>query len=369
MPGNYLTWKVPEDGIYRRELCINEGIPVKFIFTDLIPEIKRPLEINMKTKLDDAKFQTIKLPSMEGLIGEAGLKPYSSDPFSYWWYVTNLNYLNMRDNFSSFPLLPAFSEENPVTYVLTYDCMQMRSIPLPINNMIPDWAEARKVKNRMSYDQKFFFREALKYADGEEIPLYRISGAVLEMLHIPIEHRVKEKLYDYLFICAANVGRSQMAEGFYNFYTGGRNSISAAALVDLREKYDNKPHHDIIEVMKELGIDISGQWINVLSPEMIANCWRSIVFYDISTDQPHYNDSFNSYEYRNELFRETSNRKNLSIRDPGSEKDPLHRPKTEWDRYRVARDAINIAVKELVGSNENAYPHNICRLFSLNELK
>ncbi len=88
-------------------------------------------------------------------------------------------------------------------------------------------------------------------------------------------------MYEILFICSANVGRSQIAEGFYNYYSGGKKSISAAAIEDKREKYNNRPHPDIIKVMREKGIDISNQKIKLVNHQIIKNAKRIIVLCDI----------------------------------------------------------------------------------------
>jgi len=76
--------------------------------------------------------------------------------------------------------------------------------------------------------------------------------------------------YEVLFICAANVGRSQIAEGFYNHYRGDRKAISAAAKEDKREKYSFRPHPGVTQVMQEKGIDISSQIVKLLTPNMIG---------------------------------------------------------------------------------------------------
>ncbi len=83
-----------------------------------------------------------------------------------------------------------------------------------------------------------------------------------------------------LFLCASNVGRSQMAEGFYNHLTGGKNSISAAGISDvvrLKDKYHSRPHEGIIAVMKERGIDISNQTIDFVTEEMVESSEKVIV--------------------------------------------------------------------------------------------
>ena len=95
------------------------------------------------------------------------------------------------------------------------------------------------------------------------------------------------KKYDFLFVCSANVGRSQIAEGFYNYYTGGKNSISAASLKDVGAQYNFKPHYLITKVMLEKGINISSFNVKMLKKEMIRSAKKIIVFC-LPEQCPHY---------------------------------------------------------------------------------
>ena len=56
-----------------------------------------------------------------------------------------------------------------------------------------------------------------------------------------------------LFLCTGNSARSQMAEAFLRKYGNNRFEAHSAGL----EPKDLNPH--IVEVMKEVGIDVSGQ--------------------------------------------------------------------------------------------------------------
>ena len=80
--------------------------------------------------------------------------------------------------------------------------------------------------------------------------------------------KTKEQELDkiVLFVCIENAGRSQMAEGFFRKYAPkGYATLSAGT----------KPVSDInplaIQVMKELGIDISSQRSKDLTGDMIRN--------------------------------------------------------------------------------------------------
>lgn len=82
--------------------------------------------------------------------------------------------------------------------------------------------------------------------------------------------------YDVLFICEANVGRSQMAEGYYNVFAGSKRAISAG-IKSVSKKYGGKPAPEIIEIMKDDNISISAQRIKVFSMEMVSQVKHVIV--------------------------------------------------------------------------------------------
>jgi len=69
-----------------------------------------------------------------------------------------------------------------------------------------------------------------------------------------------------LFVCVENAGRSQMAEGFFRKYLpDGFEPISAGT------KPSNKVNPIVIQVMKEVGIDIAKQTPKLISNDMIKN--------------------------------------------------------------------------------------------------
>ena len=72
------------------------------------------------------------------------------------------------------------------------------------------------------------------------------------------------KLPNVLFVCVHNSGRSQMAEAFFNWLARGKaRALSAGtAPADVVDP-------TVIEAMREVGIDISGNKPKALTPEML----------------------------------------------------------------------------------------------------
>src|ERR687897_3336957 len=75
-----------------------------------------------------------------------------------------------------------------------------------------------------------------------------------------------------LFVCVENAGRSQMAEGFFNgkYAPKGYHAISAGT----------RPASQInplaVQVMKEVGIDISSQKSKIITEDMIRSSAKSV---------------------------------------------------------------------------------------------
>jgi protein-tyrosine-phosphatase len=84
-----------------------------------------------------------------------------------------------------------------------------------------------------------------------------------------------------LFICQANVGRSQMAEGFYNHKTQSSDATSAGT-DDVGAKYNFSPAPNIINIMLEKGIDVSSQKIKHLSKQLVENVDTVVILCDKS---------------------------------------------------------------------------------------
>ena len=74
-----------------------------------------------------------------------------------------------------------------------------------------------------------------------------------------------------LFVCVENAGRSQMAEGFFNKKAPkGYKAISAGI------KSVSQINPLAVEVMQEIGIDISGQKPKDITEDMIRNSTNTV---------------------------------------------------------------------------------------------
>ena len=74
-----------------------------------------------------------------------------------------------------------------------------------------------------------------------------------------------------LFVCVENAGRSQIAEGFFKKYAPSKfKTVSAGT----KPAYQLNPI--VVEVMKEVGIDISKQKSKELTDEMIRDSYKVV---------------------------------------------------------------------------------------------
>lgn len=83
-----------------------------------------------------------------------------------------------------------------------------------------------------------------------------------------------------LFVCGANVGRSQIAESYFNKFSKKHKAISAGEHTSMKEYNGEKLKvfaMDIVGIMKEEGIDISEKVTKQLTKEMIDSCDKIIV--------------------------------------------------------------------------------------------
>lgn len=77
-----------------------------------------------------------------------------------------------------------------------------------------------------------------------------------------------------LFVCEGNMIRSQMAETFYNVLTDTKDAISAGAMATLSDTASKRGE----AVMNEIGFSMKGQRSDQLTPDMIEQADRVILF-------------------------------------------------------------------------------------------
>ena len=74
-----------------------------------------------------------------------------------------------------------------------------------------------------------------------------------------------------LFVCVENAGRSQMAEAFFRKYAPAKYDVISAGTTP-----SSQLNPIVVEVMKEVGIDMTQQSPKTLSNEMIENSSKTI---------------------------------------------------------------------------------------------
>ena len=70
-----------------------------------------------------------------------------------------------------------------------------------------------------------------------------------------------------LFVCLHNAGRSQMSQALFEREAGGRHTSESAGSV---AEPGGRVHPEVVEVMKELGIDLSDRVPQRLTDELAA---------------------------------------------------------------------------------------------------
>ncbi len=73
-----------------------------------------------------------------------------------------------------------------------------------------------------------------------------------------------------LFVCKQNAGRSQMSEALFLRAAGGRHEAESAGTEPARQV-----HPEVVEVMRELGVDLAGRKPRRLSDEL--GRWADVV--------------------------------------------------------------------------------------------
>lgn len=75
---------------------------------------------------------------------------------------------------------------------------------------------------------------------------------------------------EVLFVCIHNAGRSRIAEAFYNSLSGDGLALSAGTIPA------DRPHPEVVEAMKEVGIDIPISPGRLLTIELLESSTRVI---------------------------------------------------------------------------------------------
>jgi arsenate reductase (thioredoxin) len=143
-------------------------------------------------------------------------------------------------------------------------------------------------------------------------------------------------MFDILFICMANIGRSQMAEGFYNYYSHGKNSISAG-VKDFRKKYGYKPHPKVIEIMAEKGVDISNHKVNLINDKRISKAKKVILLMEEKEIDDKLREMLIGVNY-----------KTISFPDPCPGNLNFDDSKEVIENTRIVRDKIEEWIKEML---------------------
>ena len=76
---------------------------------------------------------------------------------------------------------------------------------------------------------------------------------------------------DVLFVCVENAGRSQMAEAFFRKFTENRFNVISAGTIP-----SNELNPIVVQVMKEIGIDMNNQNPKMLSDSMISSSFKTV---------------------------------------------------------------------------------------------
>ncbi|MDB5167520.1 MAG: Protein-tyrosine-phosphatase [Candidatus Saccharibacteria bacterium] len=137
-----------------------------------------------------------------------------------------------------------------------------------------------------------------------------------------------------LFVCRANVGRSQMAAAFYNKFTGTHDADSAGTKVDvpgetLLERFNRNEQTYTLGIMEHDGIDISNSKRTQLTQDMLD----------------HYDTIINMSELENTPDWLSTNPKYIywEVTDPGAR---------SREATIIAKDIIKEKVKEFISESK-----------------
>lgn len=84
--------------------------------------------------------------------------------------------------------------------------------------------------------------------------------------HVEVEQMALTRKPEILFVCEHNAGRSQMAAALAASLSGGRVNVRSAG-----SKPSERVHSSVIEVMAEIGVDLSGQLPEAVSDDSVRS--------------------------------------------------------------------------------------------------
>jgi arsenate reductase len=141
----------------------------------------------------------------------------------------------------------------------------------------------------------------------------------IEVMNVNLYNlRSATEMSTVLFVCLQNAGRSQMSEALFERAAGGRHTALSAGTTP-----GERVHPEVVDVMRELGIDLAGRTPRLLTRELAQQA--DVVVTMGCGDQCPYIPGKRYIDW--EL------------------QDPKGRPR---DEVRVTRDEINRRVAQLI---------------------
>ncbi len=141
----------------------------------------------------------------------------------------------------------------------------------------------------------------------------------------------------YLFVCTGNTCRSPMAEGLFNDLAAKKGNGDSASSAGIFAFDGASPSENSVEVMREIGIDISGHTSRRLTAEIIGGCDRLLTMTNshaevLKSSLPQYAGIIST------LTEE--------VGESGEIPDPFG---GDLEEYRLCRDRIKELIEKLAG--------------------
>jgi arsenate reductase (thioredoxin) len=147
---------------------------------------------------------------------------------------------------------------------------------------------------------------------------------ILNIENIYIVCLIRIIMSKIIFVCYGNVGRSQMAEGFYNHYTNSNDSISGGTDPTTPHRYE-RPGELVIKAMSEKGIDISNKKVKYAEEKMLRDadeiyvlCKREVLSWEVLLMEEFYKKKLNFWNIKDPYHMDLAGTR--KIRDQIEEK-------------------------------------------------